>query len=77
MAEAASQPPCAKCGGPHHFDVSIPSEAWNRVARASGLQDYLCLSCIVLAFQRMGEDFSAKLWSDELDGVEMEVRFKR
>ena len=25
--------PCARCGGPHQFDTSVPSPAWNRVIR--------------------------------------------
>jgi hypothetical protein len=73
----AAVPPCAGCGGPHAFDTSIPSEAWNRVIRASGLSDYLCMSCIVQAFVKAGEGFKAALWSEELNGVLIEVVIQR
>jgi hypothetical protein len=59
-------PPCRSCGGPHPFDTSVPSEAWNRVIKGRGLPDYLCLSCIVQAFAAAGEGFTAKLFGPGL-----------
>jgi hypothetical protein len=56
------KPACSGCGGPHAFDTSVPSHLWNRVVRASGLGDYLCTSCIVAAFVKAGEGFTAELY---------------
>jgi hypothetical protein len=77
----SDNPACSGCGGPHPFDTSIPSEAWNRVVRGRGLPDYLCLTCIVRAFAEAGEDFTAELWSgaeiEAFDGLPMTVSFGR
>lgn len=64
---------CGICGGPHRFDTSVPSAAWNRVIRSQGLPELLCFSCIVVEFTKAGESFTATLWSDELPGVPIEV----
>lgn len=69
----ADPPPCAKCGGPHPFDTSIPSPTWNAVIRAAELPDYLCLPCIVKAFIAAGQSFTATLFSDTMNGDEIEV----
>lgn len=66
-------PPCGNCGGPHQFDTSIPSYLWNEVVRASGKSDYLCLSCIVSVFASAGKSFTATLWGDNLDGIQIAV----
>lgn len=34
---------CEECGDPHLFDVSIPSEMWNKIAKP---YEILCLWCI-------------------------------
>lgn len=65
--------PCADCGGPHMFDTSVPSPLWNRVIRGGGLPEYLCTSCIVRAFVKAGEGFTAQLWGDGFNGVTIEV----
>ena len=54
-------PPCAGCGGPHPFDTSVPSPTWNAVIREAGLPDFLCLGCIVAAFARAGQGFTARI----------------
>ena len=64
---------CRGCGGPHDFDTSVPSAAWNRVIRAQGLPEYLCTTCIVREFVRVGEGFTAQLWNEEFYGVNIEV----
>ena len=56
--------PCARCGGPHQFDTSVPSPAWNRVIRDHGWPEFLCTTCIVLLFVRAGESFEAELYGD-------------
>ena len=65
--------PCAQCGGPHDFDTSIPSVLWNQVVRARGLPDYLCTTCIVREFVRAGQSFTAQLWNEEFNGVNIEI----
>lgn len=65
--------PCALCGGPHDFDTSVPSAAWNRVIRAKGLPEYLCATCIVREFVRASEGFTAQLYNEEFSGVPIEV----
>ena len=65
--------PCARCGGPHDFDTSVPSVMWNRVIRAKGLPEYLCTTCIVREFVRAGEGFTATLWGEEFNGVPIEI----
>lgn len=70
---------CARCGGPHPFDTSIPNDTWNRVMRPDGKEgdsEHLCSTCILAAFARAGESFTATLWSDELDGVPIEMRVR-
>lgn len=68
--------PCALCGGPHDFDTSVPSDAWNRIIRAKGLPEYLCMTCIVREFVKDGEGFTATLWNEEFNGVAIEVVIK-
>lgn len=69
-------PPCEGCGGPHPFDLSVPSDLWNRVIRESGKPDYLCPTCILRAFVLAGVDFTATLWSREFGGLPIEVRVR-
>lgn len=64
---------CQLCGGPHNFDTSVPSPAWNRVIRGAGLPDTLCASCILRAFVLAGESFFVTLWGDELHGTAIEI----
>jgi hypothetical protein len=64
---------CGLCGGPHQFDTSVPSQAWNRAIRSRGIPEYLCLSCIVVEFAKAGESFSAILWGDDLDGIRISI----
>ena len=64
-----ASPRCSGCGGPHLFDMSVPSDAWNRVIRGNGYPDYLCASCILAAFARNRESFTATLWNDTFDGL--------
>ncbi len=70
--------PCGGCGGPHRFDTTVPSAAWNAVIRAAGLSDFLCTTCIVEHFVTAGISFTAQLWSTEPDfyGVPIEVRVR-
>lgn len=70
----SASPPCGRCGGPHRFDVSVPSVVWNGTIRSKGLSEYLCLNCIVREFVRDGRSFTATLWGDDLSGVPIEVR---
>lgn len=65
--------PCGQCGGPHDFDTSVPSVAWNEVIRAQGLSEYLCTTCIVREFVRVNRSFTATLWNEEFNGVPIEV----
>lgn len=65
--------PCALCGGPHDFDTSVPSAAWNRVIRPQGLPEHLCTTCIVREFVRAGTGFTAQLYNEEFSGVPIEV----
>ena len=67
-------PPCDCCGGPHPFDTTIPSVVWNRVVRAQGLPDYLCLTCIVRAFVTAGESFTAELIGATIKSTALEIR---
>ena len=67
-------PPCGLCGGPHPFDTVIPSVVWNRVVRAQGLPDYLCLTCIVRAFVATGESFTAELIGAAIVSTALEIR---
>lgn len=67
-------PPCARCGGPHPFDTSVPSVVWNAVIRKAGLPEYLCATCILRSFAMSNVSFTATLWGDRLDGVPIEVR---
>lgn len=62
---------CAKCGGPHRFDTSVPSVAWNRVIRPRGHPDYLCTTCIVEAFAEAGESFTATLYGERVSWVKL------
>lgn len=70
----SSHLPCAGCSGPHRFDTTLPSVQWNRVIRAKGLPEYLCTTCIVEAFAKAGESFTAQLYGAGFDGVAIEVR---
>lgn len=74
QAPHASDPPCQQCGGPHRFDTSVPSEAWNRVIRAAGLPDYLCAACVLAAFVRAGEPLDATLCGDGFTGERVALR---
>lgn len=65
--------PCAQCGGPHDFDTSVPSVVWNAVIRTSNLPDYLCMTCIVREFVRMRQSFTAQLWNEEFNGINIEI----
>lgn len=69
---AADKPPCSGCGGRHPFDTVIPSAVWNAVIRHAELPEYLCTTCIVRAFVRANQGFTATLWGDGLDGVSVE-----
>jgi len=66
--EASQNPKCDGCGGPHSFDTTVPSPIWNEVVRARGGPEYLCLTCIALAFVRAGKGFTAELWGLEFNG---------
>jgi hypothetical protein len=46
---------------------------WNRVIRANGLPDYLCLTCIVHAFASRGESFTADLVGETIKFVPIAV----
>lgn len=70
----SAEPPCQGCGGPHPFDTSVPSPAWNRVIRERGLPDYLCTTCIVAAFVAAGESFEAELYGESFDGLVPVIR---
>jgi hypothetical protein len=65
---------CRGCGGPHSFDTSVPSAAWNAVIRARGLPEFLCLTCIAREFAKAGRSFTAQLWGEEFHGTPIEVR---
>lgn len=67
-------PCCSGCGGPHPFDTTVPSVRWNSVIRKAGLPDYLCLTCIVTAFVKAGESFTAELVGGEHQFEPIEVR---
>jgi hypothetical protein len=47
---------------------------WNAVIRANHLPDYLCLTCIVAAFVRAGQSFTAELVGGGFHRVPIEVR---
>lgn len=68
-----ARPPCAKCGGPHPFDTSIPSVVWNEEVRAAGLPDYLCPACILRHFAERNVSFTCELWGDGLSGIPISV----
>ena len=72
--KGSANPPCQYCYGPHRFDTSIPSVTWNRVIRAAGLPDYLCVSCIVEEFAKIQEGFTAELSGEQLNKVPVEFR---
>ena len=72
MSEKAG--PCGGCGGPHNFDTSVPSVVWNEVIRAKGGSEYLCLTCIVREFAKVGRSFTATLYGASLDLTKIEVR---
>lgn len=76
MSEA--NPPCVKCGGPHPFDTSLPSVMWNRVIRKQGheLPDYLCATCILDAFAKARQSFTARLWGEGFHGLRIEVQIE-
>ena len=65
---------CSGCGGPHRFDTSVPSTLWNAVVRAEHLPEYLCTTCIILAFVAADRSFTATLWGNGLNGVPIELR---
>jgi hypothetical protein len=44
---------CQRCGAPHWFDTSVPSEAWNKVI--GDRYSLLCLLCIDDLFREAGE----------------------
>ena len=69
----AQAPDCAGCGGVYRFDTTIPSPLWNSVIRSAGLPEYLCAACIIRAFAKAGEGFTATLWGDEFDGTAISV----
>jgi hypothetical protein len=62
---AKPAPVCSRCHGAYWFDTTIDSETWNRVVRAQGISEYLCLSCIVDVFATAGESFTANLWATD------------
>lgn len=65
---------CSGCGGAYRFDTSVPSPLWNRVIRQQQLPEYLCTACIVRAFAKAGESFTASLSGDGFHGLLIEVR---
>jgi len=67
---------CQRCGGLHLFDTAVPSVIWNRVVRGRGLPDFLCLACIIEAFESADESFTATLWGRGFDGCPIEVRIR-
>lgn len=67
-------PSCSGCGGPHPFDTTVPSVIWNAVVRMNHLPDYLCLTCIVAAFVRAGQSFTANLIGGGFHGAPIEIR---
>lgn len=64
---------CQLCGGPYPIDISIPSSQWNAVIRESGLPDFLCFSCIIIAFAKAGKSFTATLWGDGFQGLSVTI----
>lgn len=74
MAADTDIEPCRGCGGPHPFDTQVPSPSWKRVIRDAGIPDFLCATCIVAAFTRAGEGFTAELRGQGFDGVAVEFR---
>lgn len=65
---------CAACGGPHRFDTTVPSVVWNEVIRAGGLPEYLCTTCIIEAFVKIDQSFTATLWGEDFHGSSIEVQ---
>lgn len=74
--DAGSESKCGGCGGPYLFDTSVPSALWNKVVRARGGSEYLCVACVVRRFAEARESFTAELWGSGLDGLTMTVTFK-
>lgn len=68
-----ANPRCVRCGGPHPFDTVVPSVRWNAVIREAGWADYLCATCVLTAFARAGQSFTAQLWGDEFDGLSVVI----
>lgn len=66
---------CNGCGGAYRFDTSLPSVVWNRIMRVNGEgPELLCAACIILAFVKAGESFTAELFGAGFTGVPIEVR---
>lgn len=66
-------PSCKGCGGPHPFDTSLPNDQWNAVIRYQKLPEYLCFTCIVKEFAKVGKDFTCTLWGDGFNGQIIDV----
>lgn len=71
-----NNPTCSGCGGPHPFDTTVPSVIWNEVIRRGGLPDYLCLTCIVRAFVKVGRSFTADLVGGGFHFEPVEIRVR-
>lgn len=65
---------CQLCGGPHRFDTSVDTQKWNKIIRAKGLPEYLCLSCTVAEFVKARENFTAHLYGPDSFGAILEVQ---
>lgn len=77
LRDTRHNPACSRCGGPHPFDTTVPSVVWNATIRARGLEEYLCLTCIVTAFACFGESFTAELNGGPFQGgLPIEVRIR-
>lgn len=74
VAEERDRPLCLGCKGPHRFDTSVPSVVWNAVVRSAGLPDFLCTTCVVEAFAKVGRSFTATLWGEGFAGLPIEIR---
>jgi hypothetical protein len=67
---------CAGCGGEYRYDISIASTLWNRVIREGGPEregELLCGACILRAFVKAGQSFSAVLSGDDMNGTMIHV----
>lgn len=64
---------CGGCQGPYTFDTVVPSAIWNGVVRAKGMNEYLCLGCVVTAFAKAEVSFTATLIGPGFDFVPIEV----